>query len=195
MNKKTLTTTEYRVNTTNIPGLLLIDIEFPKDERGYYQENYQKEKLTKAGMPKGFQVVQTNISYNTKLGVTRGLHAEPWNKYLSIVTGSVFVAYVDLRQGDSFGKVFTTTINKNKAIYLPQGVANSFQTLEAETYYLYSVDAHWSVDAYDKYCFLNLADPSLDIKWPIPLNQAIISDRDKTHPFLDKAKQFRSIHG
>lgn len=194
MNKKTLTTTEYKVNTTNIPGLLLIDIEYPKDERGYYQENYQKEKLASAGIPRDFQIVQTNISYNASQGVTRGLHAEPWNKYLSIVSGSVFVAYVDLRQGDSFGEVFTTTIDKNKAIYLPQGVANSFQTLEAETYYLYSVDAHWSADAYDKYCFLNLADPSIGIKWPIPLGQATISDRDKNHPFLDKAKQFRPEH-
>lgn len=185
-------TTTFTPHTTNIPGLLVFDIEYPKDERGYYQENYQREKLIEAGLDPDFTVVQTNISYNIKSGVTRGFHAEPWNKYLSIVSGKIFVAYVDLRKGDSFGQVFTTELDKNKAIYLPQGVANSFQTLEDNSYYLYSVDAHWSAEAYDQYCFLNLADPTVNIDWPIPLDNAVVSDRDRNHPFLENAKQFKA---
>lgn len=186
-----LATTVYTATVTDIPGLLVIDIDYPKDERGYYQENYQKEKLVAAGLPADFNVVQTNVSYNTAKGVTRGMHAEPWNKYLSVVTGEIFVAYVDLREGPSFGKVFTTTLNKNKAIFLPEGVANSFQTLTPETYYLYSVDAHWSADAYDQYCFVNLNDPSLNIDWPIPLSEAVLSERDQAHPMLKDAKKFK----
>ena len=190
MTQASLKTTVFSATKTNIPGLLVFDIDYPKDERGYYQENYQKEKLVEAGLPEDFIVVQTNVSYNAETGVTRGLHAEPWNKYLSVVTGNIFVAYVDLRDGPSFGEVFTTTLDKNKAIYLPQGVANSFQTLEDNTYYLYSVDAHWSADAYSSYSFLNLADPTSAIAWPIPLDQAIISDRDREHPFLEDVKKF-----
>ena len=187
------TTTSFIPNTTNIPGLLVFDIVYPKDERGYYQENFQQQKLVQAGLDSKFSIVQTNVSYNKNRGVTRGFHAEPWNKYLSIVKGRVFVVFVDLRQGNTYGETFTTEIDNNKSIYLPQGVANSFQTLEDDTYYLYSVDAHWSTEAYEKYCFVNLADVELNIKWPIPLDEAIINQRDRNHPNLSNAKRFGSV--
>ena len=134
--------------------------------------------------PSGSNIVQNSLSYNKDAGVTRGFHAEPWDKYISVVTGKVFAAYVDLRKGDSFGKVVTVEITPNVAVFLPEGVANSFQTLEPDTYYLYSVNAHWSADNYDKYCFVNLADPQIGVAWPISLNDAVMSDRDKNHPLL-----------
>lgn len=181
-------TTEVTSKTTEIPGLVIFDVTLVSDARGYYQEKYQKEKLIKAGMPNTFNVVQSNVSFNKESGVTRGLHSEPWNKYISVVSGKVFAAYVDLRKGNNFGKVVTVEINPNVAIYLPIGVANSFQTLEPNTYYLYNVDAYWSADNYDKYCFVNLADKELDIKWPIGLDKAIISERDQKHPYLSEIK-------
>lgn len=185
-----LPTTVFKSRATNIPGLLVFDIEYPGDERGYYMENFHKEKLVKTGLPESFDVLQTNISYNEQVGVTRGMHAEPWNKYLSVVTGKIFVAYADLREGESFGQTFYMELGKNQAIFLPEGVANSFQTLEPETYYLYSVDAHWCAESYEKYCFVNLADSTLNIPWPIDLSVSLMSDRDKEHPTLDKAKKF-----
>lgn len=179
-----LPTTEYIAHTTNIPGLLIFDVSYVGDERGYFQEKFQKAKLVAAGMPESFNVIQNSLSYNKTKGITRGLHAEPWDKYISVVTGRVFSAYVDLRKGDTFGKVVTIEINPNVAVFLPQGVANSFQTLEDDTYYLYSVNAHWSADNYDKYCFVTAADPSLSIQWPIPLDIATMNDRDRNHPLL-----------
>ncbi len=177
-------TTEITGHTTEIPGLLIFDVTYVGDERGYFQEKFQKEKLVAAGLPESFQIVQNSISYNKEPGVTRGFHAEPWDKYISVVTGKVFAAYVDLRKGDSFGKVVTVEIGPNTTIYLPKGVANSFQTLEPDTYYLYSVNAHWSADNYDEYCFANLADPEIGVSWPIALENAVMSDRDKNHPLL-----------
>lgn len=177
-------TTEYIGHETEIPGLIIFDVTYVDDERGYFQEKYQKAKLVKAGMPDSFNVVQNSLSYNKQAGVTRGFHAEPWDKYISVVTGKVFAAYVDLRKGDSFGKVVTVEINPNIAVFLPEGVANSFQTLEPDTYYLYSINDHWSAENYDKYCFANLADPTLNIKWPISLSDAVISERDRNHPLL-----------
>jgi dTDP-4-dehydrorhamnose 3,5-epimerase len=135
-------------------------------------------------MPESFNVVQNSLSYNKEVGVTRGFHAEPWDKYISVVTGKVFCAYLDLRQGESFGKVVTVELDANKTIFLPQGVANSFQTLEPNTYYLYSVNKHWSAKDYDKYLFANLFDPAIGVKWPIPASKAILSERDKNHPLL-----------
>jgi len=181
-------TTEYTGRTTDIPGLLIFDVTSVGDDRGYFQEKYQKAKLVEAGLPEGFNVVQNSISYNKEAGVIRGFHAEPWDKYISVVTGKVFAAYVDLRAGDGFGKVVSVEITPNVAVFLPQGVANSFQTLEPDTYYLYSVNSHWSADNYDKYSFVNLADPTLNVKWPITLDQSIMSDRDRNHPMLSDVK-------
>ncbi len=177
-------TTEFTAHTTDIPGLLIFDVTYVGDDRGYFQEKFQKAKLVAAGLPGGFQIVQNSLSYNKEAGVTRGFHAEPWDKYISVITGKVFAVYVDLRKGDSFGKVVTVEIGPNTTVFLPQGVANSFQTLEPDTYYLYSVNKHWSADDYDSYCFVNLADPEINAQWPIALDAAILSDRDKSHPLL-----------
>ncbi|HVX58660.1 MAG TPA: dTDP-4-dehydrorhamnose 3,5-epimerase family protein, partial [Candidatus Saccharimonadales bacterium] len=179
----------FTAHETDIPGLLFFETNFVGDERGYFQEKYQKAKLVKAGIPADFDVVQTNLSYNKQKGVTRGLHAEPWDKFISLVKGKVFVAYVDMRDGPSFGKTATFELTPTTAVYLPQGVANSYQTLEDEVYYLYSVNDHWSAENYEKYCFVNMGDPVLDISWPIPLDQAIINDRDQNHPLLKDAKR------
>ncbi len=179
-----VTTTVYTPHTTSIPGLLVFDIENPVDERGFFQEKFQRAKLIEAGMPEAFTVVQNSLSYNKQSGVTRGIHAEPWEKYISLVTGKVFVAYVDLREGPAFGNMETLELTPNKAVFLPRGVGNSFQTLEDNTYYLYSVNEHWSADNLDQYTFVNLDDADLAIQWPIPLTQAIISDKDRNHPRL-----------
>lgn len=176
--------TEIIGHKTDIPGLLIFDVSEVSDERGYFQEKYQKAKLVAAGMPESFNVVQNSLSYNKERGVTRGFHAEPWDKYISVVTGKVFSAYVDLRVGDGFGKTVVVEIDKSVAVFLPQGVANSFQTLEDNTYYLYSVNSHWSSDNYDQYCFVNLNDSDINIKWPVNLSEAIVSDRDRNHPKL-----------
>lgn len=186
-------TTEVTGQTTDIPGLLIFDVTRVEDERGYYQETYQKEKLVAAGMPEGFNVVQTSTSYNKIAGVTRGFHAEPWDKYLTVIKGKVFAAWVDLRKGESFGQTASIEVKPGVAVFVPQGVGNAFQVLEDDTYYLYSVSAHWSADLYDEYCFANLADPEIGMDWPIPLDQAIMSDRDRNHPALKDAKEF--THG
>ncbi|MDB5163558.1 MAG: dTDP-4-dehydrorhamnose 35-epimerase related [Candidatus Saccharibacteria bacterium] len=184
----TLPTTEFTAQTTDIPGLLIFDVNYVGDDRGYFQEKYQQAKLVAAGMPANFTVVQNSLSYNKERGVTRGFHAEPWDKYISIVTGKVFSAYVDLRQGPNFGRTVTVEITPTKTVFLPQGIANSFQTLEPDTYYLYSVNAHWSAANYEKYNFVNLADPELKVTWPIALDEAIVNDRDRQHPMLKDVK-------
>ena len=183
-----LATTEFTAHQTEIPGLIFFDVSQVTDERGSFQEKYQKAKLVAAGMPESFEVVQNSLSFNKQAGTTRGFHAEPWDKYISVVTGRAFAAYVDLRKGPNFGKVATITITPNVTVFLPQGVANSFQTLDDDTYYLYSVNAHWSADNYEKYCFVNLGDPTLAVKWPIALDKAIMNDRDKGHPMLKDVK-------
>lgn len=181
-------TTVFTAQHTPIPGLLVFDITYPSDERGWFQEKFQRQKLLEQGLPESFQIVQNNVSFNAERGVIRGFHAEPWDKYISVITGEVFAAYVDLRAGDNFGTVYTTTINNNRSVFLPKGVANSFQVLQENTYYVYSTSDHWRSDNYDQYCFVNLADSTLGVAWPIPLGESIMSERDQNHPLLTSIK-------
>lgn len=177
---------ELKVRQTSIPGLLEFDLAVFGDNRGWFKENYQRQKLVTLGLPEDFHIVQNNISFNQMRGVTRGVHGEPWDKFISVAYGSVFAAIVDLRSGDNFGRVETFELNPGKAIFVPKGCGNSFQTLEDNTIYTYLVNGYWSADA--QYTMVNLSDPKLAIQWPIPLKQAEISDKDKAHPFISEVK-------
>lgn len=172
---------DLKVEESPIPGLFIVDLVLHEDPRGWFKENYQKAKMEALGLP-AFEVVQNNFSFNKETGVTRGLHAEPWEKFISVANGKVFGAWVDLRAGPTFGKTFQTEITPSKAIFVPRGIANSYQTLEPNITYTYLVNAHWSPDA--QYQSLNLFDPALDIKWPILKDQAIVSEKDLQNPLL-----------
>lgn len=87
---------ELTVSESPIPGLFVIKLPVHGDNRGWFKENYQKEKMEALGLP-SFTIVQNNISFNDKAGATRGLHAEPWNKFISTANGRVFGAWCDLR--------------------------------------------------------------------------------------------------
>lgn len=166
---------------TGIPGLVVWELPVHGDNRGWFKENWQREKMTAAGLA-DFGPVQNNISFNDAVGTTRGIHAEPWDKFVSVATGRIFGAWVDLRQGPTFGAVFTAEIDPSRAIFVPRGVGNAYQTLEPDTAYVYLVNDHWSPDA--EYTFLNLADETADIRWPIPLDEVEISAKDLAHPRL-----------
>jgi len=166
---------------TPIPGLTLWDLPVHGDNRGWFKENWHREKMMAAGLP-DFAPVQHNVSHNDAAGTTRGIHAEPWDKFVSVASGRVFGAWVDLRDGPTFGTVFTTEIDPSRAVFVPRGVGNAFQTLEPHTAYIYLVNDHYSGEA--DYTSVNPADPSLSIDWPIPLDRAELSAKDRTHPRL-----------
>ena len=168
---------------TPIPGVVLYDLPVHGDNRGWFKENWQREKMVALGLP-DFRPVQNNVSFNESAGTTRGIHAEPWDKFVSVATGRIFGAWVDLREGPTFGAVFTAELDPSRAVFVPRGVGNAFQTLEDNTAYTYLVNDHWSADAQGQYTFLNLADETAAIAWPIPLATAELSDKDRAHPRL-----------
>ncbi|MCQ9370603.1 bifunctional dTDP-4-dehydrorhamnose 3,5-epimerase family protein/NAD(P)-dependent oxidoreductase [Corynebacterium sp. 35RC1] len=159
----------------SIEGLEIIELTVHGDNRGWFKENWH------AGRGPRLFPVQNNISFNAQVGTTRGLHAEPWDKYVSVATGEVFGAWCDLREGSpTYGNVATARITPAQAVFVPRGVANGFQALQENTAYTYLVNDHWSANA--QYSFVNLA--SVGIEWPIPLEQAELSEKDKHHPPL-----------
>jgi dTDP-4-dehydrorhamnose 3,5-epimerase len=173
------------VNPTSIEGLLLVDLDVFPDERGWFKESYQREKLEAAGLPR-LEVVQHNVSFNAARGVIRGIHAEPWDKYVSPATGRVFAAIVDLRDGPAFGEVATFELGPEHGLYIPRGCGNSFCTLDASTAYSYLVNAHWSPDSV--YTNVSLFDTDLAIAWPIPREEMTVSEKDLAHPPLRDVK-------
>ena len=177
--------TEYgkalRAVNTPIPGLTIWDLSVHGDTRGWFKENWQREKMVAAGLP-DFGPVQHNISLNDSAGTTRGIHAEPWDKYVSVASGRIFGAWVDLRSGPTFGTVFTAELDPSRAVFVPRGVGNSFQTLEPNTVFTYLVSDHYQPDG--DYTSVNPADETLAIDWPIPLERAELSARDRAQGSL-----------
>ena len=174
-------TDRHTVTETSIPGLLSIELPVHGDSRGWFKESYQRAKLEAAGLPH-LDIVQNNVSYNAAVGVTRGIHAEPWEKYISPAHGRVFAAIVDLRAGDGFGRVETFDLTPERAIFVPRGCGNSFCTLEPHTVYSYLVNDHWSPGL--TYPAVDLFDADLAIAWPLPAEQMVISDKDRANPPL-----------
>ena len=173
-----------------IPGMIEFDIPVHGDNRGWFKENFQKEKMVPLGFPESFFAqgkLQNNVSFSRK-NVLRGLHAEPWDKYISVADdGRVLGSLVDLREGDSFGHVYQTVIDASKGIFVPRGVANGFQVLSDKVSYSYLVNDYWALELKPKYAFVNYADPTLDITWE-NLDEAQVSEADKNHPMLKDVK-------
>ena len=174
---------ELAIARTPIPGLLVLSLDVRSDNRGWFKENWQREKMMALGLP-DFAPVQNNVSFNNRVGATRGIHAEPWDKLVSLASGRIFGVWVDLRAGDGFGRLFTAEMGPETAIFVPRGVGNAFQTLAEQTVYSYLVNDHWKPAAKQSYTFVNVADETLAIDWPIPLVQAELSQADKAHPRL-----------
>lgn len=170
------------LETTPIPGLVVVRLDRRDDSRGFFKENWQREKMLAIGLP-DFGPVQNNVSFNSDRGVTRGIHTEPWDKFVSLATGRIFGAWVDMREGPSFGATFTIEMDTSVAVFVPRGVGNSYQVLEDATAYTYLVNEHWRPGV--AYPALALDDPTAAIAWPIPLAEAIISDKDQNNPTLD----------
>ncbi|MGW6196084.1 dTDP-4-dehydrorhamnose 3,5-epimerase family protein [Kribbella sp. NPDC055110] len=168
-----------RIEQTAIPGVLRIALEVQPNDDGWFKENFHREKLAALGM----EVVQHNVAYFEAAGIVRGIHAEPWDKYLSPSSGRVFAAIVDLRPGDGFGQVETFELGTSDALYVPRGVGNSFCTLTPHTTYNFLVNEHWSPERIT----VDLFDPELAIAWP--LEQLKFTERDAANPSLEQLRQ------
>lgn len=169
--------------TTAIPGLTVVDLTVRGDRRGWFKENWNRAAhVAVGGIPADFRPVQQNVSFNDVVGTVRGIHAEPWDKFVSVAAGRVFGAWVDLREGPSFGATFTLELDPSRAVFVPRGVGNAYQSLAPATSYTYLTNAHWSPAAH--YTALTPADETLAIEWPIALADAVVAPEALAHPRL-----------
>jgi dTDP-4-dehydrorhamnose 3,5-epimerase len=173
-----------KLRETAIAGLYEISLDINRDDRGSFREVYQAEKLAALGLP-ALGPVQWNISTNKSRGTLRGIHAEPWDKYIHVLTGEAYAAIVDLRpDSPTFKQHESFTLTPENAIYVSRGLGNSYQTLTDDVVYGYLVNQHWSPDA--KYTLVSYADPELAISWPLEPDPRLISEKDLQHPPLSQ---------
>jgi dTDP-4-dehydrorhamnose reductase len=172
---------DVSVERTPVPGLLVVRLDLRADDRGWFVEAWQRAKMTALGLP-DFGPVQANIAHNTARGTTRGLHAEPWDKLVTVASGAAYGAWVDLREGAAFGTTFAVGLEPGVAVFVPRGVGNGYQTLVDGTSYTYLVNDHWRPDL--DYLAVDPADPALAIAWPVPPAERVMSERDRTAPPL-----------
>jgi dTDP-4-dehydrorhamnose 3,5-epimerase len=126
--------------------------------------------------------------------VVRGLHFQiaPFAqaKLLRVTTGSIFDVAVDIRRGSpSFGRHIAVVLSATEwnQIFIPEGFAHGYCTLEPDTEVIYKVSAYYS-PAHDRGLLWN--DPALDIAWPVSANEAMVSNRDRIHPVLSRLPRY-----
>jgi dTDP-4-dehydrorhamnose 3,5-epimerase len=174
------------VESLAIPDIKRIGIEVFRDQRGLFAETYSQRALAAAGIDATF--VQDNHSLSLAKGVVRGLHFQTpphaQGKLVRVLRGSIFDVAVDIREGSpTFGRHVSLVLAADDwaQLWVPEGFAHGFCTLEPETAVLYKV-----TDYYAPECDSGIAwnDPALGISWPVSDEEAILSDKDRRHSRL-----------
>ena len=169
-----------------LDGILLIEPDIYKDERGFFLEQFQKERYEEHGINEDF--VQENHS-RSKKNVLRGLHFtknKPQSQILTVIRGVVFDVVVDIRKNSpTFGKWFGTVLSDEniRQIYMPHGFAHGFCVLSDYADLHYKVSQSYDPNAEGG---LRWNDPDIGIAWNI--DSPIISERDMNHPVLANLK-------
>ncbi len=169
-----------------IPGLILIIPQVFDDGRGFFLEIYKHTDFAAVGIHEHF--VQDNYSRSTR-GSLRGLHYQKkpkaQGKLVGCLRGTIFDVAVDIRNGSPhYGKWAGVELSeKNRQLlYVPPGFAHGFQVLSESADVMYKCTQEYS-PADDRGIIWN--DPDIHISWPV--NDPILSSKDKTHPILKNA--------
>ncbi|MGV3706126.1 MAG: dTDP-4-dehydrorhamnose 3,5-epimerase [Arcticibacter sp.] len=170
---------------TKLKGAFVIDVKRLEDERGFFGRSYCQTEFEKYGL--NTSVVQANVSYNLQKGTLRGMHMQlaPFEetKLVRCTRGAIYDVIVDLR-GDSatFRQWIGVELRADsyKMLYVPEGFAHGFITLEDNTDVTYQVTQFYTAGSERGYRF---DDPAFGIVWPIePL---VISPKDLSHPLFE----------
>ena len=171
---------------TSIPEVLILEPKVFGDNRGYFFESFSaREFKQKTGLDVVF--VQDNESKSCK-GVLRGLHFQrpphTQSKLVRCTEGRVLDVAVDLRKGSAtYGQHVAVELSEenHRQLFIPKGFAHGFCVLSQEAVCQYKCDAFYAPEADGG---ISILDASLGIDWGLPLEQAILSEKDKKHPLL-----------
>ena len=171
-----------KVIESGLPGCLVLEPQVFGDERGFFYESFNQDKLGAAGLSPHF--VQGNVSRSTR-GVLRGLHFQNpkgQGKLVSVLEGEVWDVAVDVRRGSpQFGRwtgVLLSAENK-RHFWIPEGFAHGFVALSEQALFTYLCTATYDRDAD---AGIRWDDPALGIEWPIAAPS--LSHKDARLPTL-----------
>lgn len=175
--------------TTPIEGLLIIEPRVFHDDRGYFYESYNKKNFASAtGVDIDF--VQDNQARSSKY-VLRGLHFQnpptAQTKLIRALEGTIWDVVVDIRkESKTFGQWFGVELSaENKRQFLiPKGFAHGYSVLSDTAEVFYKCDDFYSKEDEGGVLY---NDPALQIDWKIPLDKAIVSDKDLKQPLLSQS--------
>lgn len=175
---------------TQLDGVLIIEPKIFKDARGYFFESFSQREFDEKVAPilgHTVQFVQDNESMSS-YGVMRGLHYQkmPYtqSKLVRVVKGSVLDVAVDIRKGSpTFGQhvAVELTEDNHRQFFVPRGFAHGFAVLSETAVFQYKCDNFYHPEAD---VGINIKDESLDIDWRIPVEDALLSEKDLKHACL-----------
>lgn len=175
-----------KIEQTFINDLVILTPDVFEDERGYFFESYNKNKLSGLGIDVNF--VQDNQSFSQR-GTLRGLHYQnpPFaqTKLVRVLQGEIMDVAVDLRKDSAtYGKHFSVklTAENKKQLLVPQGFAHGFSVLSETAVVMYKCDEFYNKPSEGG---IRFDDPSLNIDWGMNLKDAIVSEKDQILPFID----------
>ena len=170
---------------TDIDGVVIIEPTIFGDARGYFFESFSQREFDEKICPIRF--VQDNESMS-HFGVMRGLHFQrpPYaqSKLVRCVRGAVLDVAVDIRQGSpTYGKhvAIELTEDNHWQLFIPKGFAHGFAVLSETAVFQYKCDEFYHPEADEG---ISITDRSLGIDWRIPVNNAMLSEKDKKHPLM-----------
>jgi len=171
---------------TRFKGVFIIEPERLEDERGFFARTYCQKEFDAHGI--NLKIAQCNVSHNKYKGTLRGMHyqAAPMAeaKLVSCTRGTIYDVIIDLRpESPTYCQWLAEELNaeNRKMMYVPEGFAHGFQTLEDDTEVFYQMSEFYSpeharVERWD--------DPVFGIEWPF--NTKIISENDNNYSFISK---------
>lgn len=175
----------FAVLARPMPGVLLLQAEQRRDERGYFARCFCRDELKALGIDRG--VEQANLSLSTTRGTLRGLHYQVGSaaetKLVSCLQGALWDVVLDLRPGSpTFARHYAAELSaaNRRMMVVPEGCAHGFLTLSDEALAFYFVSARYDPV---RERGVRWDDPAFAIDWPFP--PAVISARDRGHPDFD----------
>jgi len=182
-----------RFTQTPISGVWIIDPEFREDDRGRLFRAWCRNEFAEQGI--SFDPVQANMGFSIRKGTTRGMHFQTQPaleaKLVRCTRGAIFDVALDLRSGSpTRGQWFSATLTheNGRMLYVPEGCAHGYQTLEDETEMHYMASYAYAPQAARGVRF---DDPAFGISWP--LVPTAISDQDRNWPLVADSEAFPEV--
>ncbi len=180
---------------TKLAGAFVIKPEPLEDERGFFARTWCQREFEAHGLNP--RLAQCSISFNERKGTLRGMHLQlaPYQeaKLVRVTAGSIFDVIIDLRPDSptfthSIGHVLTAC--NREMLYVPEGFAHGFQTLEDRTEVFYQISEFYMPESARG---VRWDDPAFQIEWPP--DDRIITQRDRSYPDFDPAAWARTYAG